>query len=180
MGLQDIHISGIILAIAEIVGNFLIIPFGNVLKRRRLNFFCSFILGMASVCVLAIDLIKNYFDHPELSWLQVVISILIKLTISANTALLYTYISELFPTKLRGLCIAFAIFIGRLGTVFSVGIDYVTNALFLHPMSGLMFSAFIALPMTLYLPETLGKGMENWLFNFLIIFEMELKYERKI
>lgn len=90
----------------------------------------------------------------------------IKLVICMNFAMIFTYIAELFPTRIRGLGLGFCVLAGRVSTLLTLGVESFTDHFDLNPMVGVAFGAIIAMPTSLLLPETFGKGIDNW-FIFL-------------
>ena len=78
-----------------------------------------------------------------------------------NFAMIFTYIAELFPTRIRGLGLGFCVLAGRFSTLFSLSIESFTDHFNLNPMVGVAFGAIVSLPVSLLLPETYGKGIDN-------------------
>lgn len=78
-----------------------------------------------------------------------------------NFAMIFTYIAELFPTRIRGLGLGFCVLAGRLSTIFTLGVESFTDHYNLNPMVGVVFGAIISMPVSLLLPETFGKGIDN-------------------
>jgi hypothetical protein len=66
---------------------------------------------------------------------------------------------ELFPTHFRGVCIAFVIFISRLGNIIAPSlIAYMMSINFL-PQISFAFSSGITVIVTCFATETQGKGL---------------------
>lgn len=66
MGLSNIYVNGIFLGISELLGNFIIIPFGDKLKRRILNFVCSLVITLCCVVLLIFELVKDNISPGSL------------------------------------------------------------------------------------------------------------------
>lgn len=79
----------------------------------------------------------------------------------ANFALIFTYCAELFPTKIRGFCLGLCVLIGRVATIFALGLEGITDEFGIHPMIGVIFGSCITMPIALLMPETYGKGVSN-------------------
>ena len=75
--------------------------------------------------------------------------------------MIFTYIAELFPTRIRGLALGFCVLAGRLSTIFTLTLENFTNHFNLNPMIGVIFGAIVTMPISLLLPETFGKGIDN-------------------
>ena len=75
--------------------------------------------------------------------------------------MIFTYCAELFPTKIRGLSLGFCVLFGRASTIFALGLESITDSLGLHPMIGIIFGASLTMPISLLMPETFGKGVQN-------------------
>jgi len=85
----------------------------------------------------------------------------IKLVLCANFALIFTYCSELFPTKIRGLCLGLCVLVGRASSIFALSLERITESIGVHPMIGVIFGSAITMPIALLMPETFGKGVQN-------------------
>lgn len=160
LGLANIYLNGVFLGVSELLGNFIIIPFGNKLKRRHLNFFCAFSITICALFLIVLD-VAGDSDSSGIKWTQTLISSLIKLIYCMNFALIFSYASELFPTKIRGLTLGIIVLFGRISSLFSLNLVFFTDSLGLHPMVGVIISSIIAIPTSLLMPETIGKGVSN-------------------
>lgn len=68
IGLSNIYVNGIFLGVSELIGNFIIIPLGDRIKRRYLNFFCSLIITLCCVVLLIFELVKESMNSTALKW----------------------------------------------------------------------------------------------------------------
>lgn len=75
--------------------------------------------------------------------------------------MIFTYCSELFPTKIRGLCLGLCVLIGRGSSVFSLSLERITDKIGVHPMISVIFGSALTMPIALLMPETFGKGVSN-------------------
>lgn len=161
IGLSNIYVNGIFLGVSELIGNFIVIPLGDKVKRRWFNFTCSLTIVLCCVVLLIFELVKDSIQENVLKWTQTLISSVIKLALCANFALIFTYCSELFPTKMRGLCLGLCVLVGRTSSIFALGLEGITDRIGIHPMIGVIFGTAITLPISLVMPETFGKGVSN-------------------
>ena len=86
---------------------------------------------------------------------------MIKILICVNFTVFITYISELFPSKVRGFAYCAAIFSGKLTAPLFIMFRNITDRFGLHPFVGTGFICLITLPVTLLMPETVGKSVDN-------------------
>ena len=161
IGLASININGMFLGLSEIMGYLFVIPFGNLIPRRILNFSCCAAVIILCCFLIAFDITAKKWNENVLRWSQTIVSCLIKLVLCINYSLIFNYCSELFPTKMRGFALGICVFIGRVMVIFSFFIQRITDSLQINPMIGTIIGALIALPITLCLPETISSGISN-------------------
>ncbi len=161
LGLQNIYINGIFLGISEIIGYFIVIPIASIVKRRQLNFWCSFAVVILNLVLLFLEFITEFMNPNFVHWLQTILSCLIKLAYCINYALIFNYCSELFATKIRGMTLGICIFFGRTMVIFAFYSQVITDHFTIHPMIGTIFTALLALPVCLHMPETINSGISN-------------------
>ena len=78
-----------------------------------------------------------------------------------NFAMMFTYVAELFPARIRGLALGCCVLVGRFSILFSLFLKNFTSHFNLNPMVGVAFGAIITMPVSLLLPETFGKKIDN-------------------
>ena len=69
LGLANIYVNGIFLGVSELIGNFIMIPLGSKIKRRHLNFGCSFAITMCCLVLLIFEMVKDRINETTLKWL---------------------------------------------------------------------------------------------------------------
>lgn len=161
IGLASINVNGMFLGLSETVGYLIVIPFGNLIPRRVLNFVCCALVIILCCFLIAFDFTAKDWNEQVLRWSQTIASSLIKLVLCVNYALIFNYCSELFPTKMRGMTLGICVFVGRVMVIFSFFLQKLTDSFQIHPMIGTIVGALIAIPITLCLPETINRGISN-------------------
>lgn len=132
---------------------------GSLLISTRLGRKGSFILMMI-LTVICVVLIPILIDHDPL--VTVFIAQLGKFAISGSIAVSWIFVPELFPTSIRGSANGFFIAFSRIGAIVapiintSVKTEYQPYTFYIS--SGL---AIVVILLTLLLPETKNKSMED-------------------
>ena len=160
LGIDNIYINGILLGASEMFGYLIITFVAHKTKRKKLNL----VVAIATIVVAALLMAIKELGYKENKYgkiLESAFSIILKLFISMNYSLVFTYGSELFPTKLRGLALGISVFIGRFLISLCSYLELFADYEDIHPMVTSAFGAVIALPFILILPETLNKKMSN-------------------
>lgn len=161
IGLANLNVNGAFLGLSELLGYFFVIPFGNLIPRRTLNFLCAAAVIGLDVILILLEFTADSFSDSGLRWSQTIVSCLIKLVYCVNYALIFNYCSELFPTRIRGLALGVCVFFGRLMVTGAFFVQNMTDYFDVHPMIGTIFGCLLVLPITLCLPETLNEGISN-------------------
>lgn len=86
---------------------------------------------------------------------------MIKLFICFQYGTIFNYVSELFPTHIRGMALGISVLIGRVITSLSSYMIFVTDRLHLHPLATAMLTSLLALPFSYLLRETKDQKMSN-------------------
>lgn len=160
LGLQSIYLNGVLLGVAEIIGNLIIAPIANKVHRRSLNFNCA--AGEVILCfVLLLLEFTDYSQSGAIKLIQTILGCGVKVFVCINFVLIYNYCSELFPTKVRGFALGVCIIVGRSTGLISLLLVDFTDSLGIHPMIGMVFSSVIAMLFSLLLPETVNKDISN-------------------
>ena len=160
LGIDNIYINGVLLGASEMAG-YLIITFIAHKTRRKLLNLATVIATIAICTMLMVIKGMGYQDNNVGKIFESGLSIILKLFISMNYSLVFTYGSELFPTKLRGLALGISVFVGRFLISFCSYLELFAEYENIHPMVTSGFGAILALPCILILPETLNKKMSN-------------------
>ena len=161
IGLKNIYLNGIFLGVSEIISYIIAIPIGSIVKRRHLNFMCASMIVIFDLLLIIFDLTSDSWNHQALHWMQTLVSCLIKLVFCINYAMIFNYCSELFPTKIRGLTLGLCVFFGRAMIVLAFYLQIMTDYFQIHPMIGTIFGSLIVIPISLFMPETVGTGISN-------------------
>lgn len=161
IGLKNIYLNGIFLGVSEIISYIIAIPIGSLIKRRHLNFGCAAGIVLLDICLIVLDLTAESWSHQTLHLMQTLLSCLIKLVFCINYALIFNYCSELFPTKIRGLTLGICVFFGRVMIIFAFYLQILTDYFQIHPMIGTIFGSLLIMPISLFMPETVGAGISN-------------------
>ncbi len=88
-------------------------------------------------------------------------SCVLRMSVGAGFGLIYTYLGELFPTRIRGLAIGVMILGGRIGASMTTFITDIENYHDIHPFCFTIFINIIAFICLFFLPETFGKVIRN-------------------
>ena len=160
LGIDNIYINMGLLAVSELLG-YLVITFIAHRTRRKLLNLATVLATLAISTILMIIKFMHYKDNFYGKIFQSALSILLKLFVAMNYSLVFTYGSELFPTKLRGLALGISVFVGRILISFCSYLESFADYEHIHPMVTSAFGAILALPCILILPETLNKKMSN-------------------
>lgn len=160
LGLDNIYLNGALLGLAETLGYLIVYPIAHKLKRRKLILFYILSSFVSTTLFLVIEFAGwNVNFYGKLA--ETIISVTIKLILSMNYALVFTYGAELFPTKIRGMANGIAIFVGRSMNGVSSPLDALAVSWGVHPLVMISLGSIVALPCTLFLPETLHQQMQD-------------------
>ena len=89
-----------------------------------------------------------------------IVSIIIKGSVSFLYVAIYTYGGELFPSNLIGVCMGFALVVAKISGSLSMTIKTLCLEINLNPMVGYSIFPLISIPFVLMMPETLNKKVE--------------------
>lgn len=160
MGIKNIYLNGSLLGVSEMVAAIVSSLIAHKVKRRSLNMFHCYNTIVIAGLLFAI----NFFTFKESNIGRITescLSLLVKLTTCISINLIFTYGSELFHTKYRGIIIAIAVFFGNLMISLASYMDTVASRLSIHPMILLSLTSLITVFFILLLPETLNKKISN-------------------
>lgn len=160
MGIKNIYINGSLLGVSEMTAAIVSSFIAHKVKRRSLNVFHCINTIMIAGLLFGIQLLglKEY-NYGRIA--ESCLSLLVKLTVCICMNLIFTYGSELFHTKYRGIIIAIAVFFGNLMVGLASYIDTIATKYNMHPMILLSISSCITVVFILALPETLNKQISN-------------------
>ena len=147
------HTNFILTTIPAVFGNlpylFLLDRFG----RRNTLALCEFPIGISCLIVAFIG------TNESLLVLQIVLSMMVRLFVSAAIKILFTMTAELFPTPIRSTTVGIGSAIGGLGGFFGLLIE--SLATIWNPLPLLIIGSLVTLAglLTFFIPETKGKNL---------------------
>jgi len=153
----DIFVNFALLSLTEIPGytfSFL----GMTYLGRRITLASSLLIGGVS-CLLSSLLPTSY------ATLHTVLFLAGKFGATAAFGTTYLYTSELFPTRVRNVCVGLSSMMGRVGAIVSpyvARLGLLTGLVWL-PMAVFAAAAIVSGTLTLLLPETRGKALPRTL-----------------
>ena len=160
IGLDSIQINSIFLNLVEALMYCAALYIAPKVPRKTYTIF-SFCLIIAGAVLLFIfrNVIPS-FDGEK--WVETIIAaFLVKAALSVEFVILYTYVSEIFPTKIRGISNSVVFNIAKLlGLTSTLLIVLSTDVLKTNAMVCGSMTCLLTFPMIFFLPETKGKKVE--------------------
>ena len=160
LGLDNLYINIFLLNLVELCGYFYMSYQAKNFERKKLIqllftccYFSSFFLGLFSIFDIRSKFIVKIFET--------LITLCLRFFLCMVYSVLYIYINELFPTNIRGFCMGFCIFFGR---IINGLISYVTVFCIHHNFHPFLFIGVVAFVSNFFLcmlPETLRREMRN-------------------
>lgn len=89
------------------------------------------------------------------------ISIFLKFLLGQSFALIFTYVQELVPTKIRGSAVGISILVGRIGSSLISFVLTYEKQVQVHPLSYLFLPSLLSQILLIFLPETLHQNIKN-------------------
>ena len=160
MGIKSIFINITIPNIGEMIGYYTMSIFSQKFKRKKV--FQFFLIMFYIFCSILFSF--TFFKLRDYFFIQVLetfISFVLKMNTAWGFALIYTYIAEIFPTKIRGFATGFAILIGRISVSFCSFFVFWGNQYDFHPLFFCVLFAIIGQFSLMGLPETFGMKIKN-------------------
>ena len=158
LGIENIYIIRTLLSIADLLGYLIVIPISHTIKRRYLNIGCNIIFLSISILLMINEFNKKNDSYKVLA---TTLSCVFKMANSAMFSLSFNYISELFPTKIRGLTTGLIVCAGRLSNSFASTIDHFSTIYDIHPLILTALPTLFSIPASYFLPETAEKNLIN-------------------
>ena len=159
LGYHNIYLMNTLFSICDLIGFIIILPISHVIKRRKLNIYST----LSVIIFIFLLLLNEYFNKNNSYYVffATLISCFLKIVNRFGFSLAFNYIGELFPTKIRGLAMGLIITLGRCSESFG-GYFYQLSVFYdIHPLILTGLPAFLALPASYYLPETVDKNLIN-------------------
>ena len=158
LGIDNICVVGIFLGITQTLGYFLVIPFISRMKRARWMTIFSLLIVLGATVLLGLSFMdpsNQYISYSKAGISTVVIATFM----SAAFPFLFLMNTELFPTEVRGTASALVLSCGKLVGASAPFIgDFCKNNLKIHPLVGCSIPFLVAIPMLLFVKETLDSG----------------------
>ena len=158
LGVENIYLIKTLLSTSDLLGFLIIIPISHTVKRRSLNITCNIIYLVGAILLLLNEYNKHNYSYRIYA---TTMSCCLKMANSACFSLAFNYISELFPSKIRGLATGLIVCFGRLSNSFATTIDHLSTIYDIHPLILTAIPSIFALPACYFLPETLNKNLIN-------------------
>lgn len=153
LGLKSLQINGILLGVTQSLGYLGVFPFTHKMRRKKWLLIFQFFVFLS---ILSLFFLSLFEKSKVVLLLQTFFStFFIASLTSAQFPLIFLYISELFPTNVRGVANAIILFFGKLvGTLTPFLIDFCEKRK-IHILVGCGILVFLSFPCTFLLDETL-------------------------
>ena len=156
LGLSDIKLNGILLGATQAIGYIGVIPFLHNMKRKRWTLIFEGSIMAGAVMLFSLSRMMDQTDAVRLS--QTLISTCIMASVmSALYPIFFIYISEVFPTEVRGTANAIILLLAKLIGSSAPLFEYYSVNNGVHVLVGCSLLVLIALPITCGNRETLER-----------------------
>ncbi len=153
LGFEDLRVNGIFVGVTQSLGYALVVPFTHKMKRKMWTLLFQVMILCITVA-LAILSVESQSDLVKL--LQAILAtVLMPTVISAWFPLFYIYITEVFPSEVRGTANACVLFLARLVGSFAPFFESLSEHFNMHILVGCSLLVFVSLPLGLGMKETL-------------------------
>lgn len=164
LGLKNVTENGIFLGVTQTIGYFICLPFAHKMKRKTWSIIFQIICLLGAIGLAYLSKINDN-DSDLIGFLETIISTCVLATInSAQFPILFAYISELYPTKMRGLANAIILFTGKLFGALAPFMENIGLEYGYHVLVGCSSFLVFSLPLSFFIKETMtgkGDGEEN-------------------
>ena len=155
LGSENIHFNSFAFTLTIPVAVLYAIKNAPRIKRRKCIIFQNISIILLSFLLIALRK-SQLFENSLGKSLDVVLCVAIMAGSAVVNSLLSTYVSELFPTDVRGLALGADVFISRLSYIGSSYLALLSQYFDLNPMSFCFIPAFMSLVAVYGLKETLN------------------------
>ena len=160
LGTDSLFINISIPNIGEILG--LILMSKISFKTKRKNFFQIYLIIIYILCGILLSLtIFNIRNYTSVKYFELFISFLLKFNLAMSCGIIFTYISEIFPTKIRGFAFGFSLLIARIAISTCSFFLLFANRNNIHPLVFCLIFAVFAQISLFFLPETYKSDISN-------------------
>ena len=153
LGFEDLRVNGILVGVTQSFGYISVAPFTHRMKRKKWTLlFQTMILGIT----IGLAVLSKEPQTELVKQLQAILAALLMPTvISAMFPLFYIYITEVFPSEVRGTANACVLFLARLVGSFAPFFEALSEHFNMHILVGCSLLVFVSLPLGLGMKETL-------------------------
>jgi len=153
LGLEKINYNGIFFGITQSVGYLAILPFAHKMPRKKWMIIFQIIILFGASILFFLSGLK---DTELIRIMKIGVSTCILAAInSCQFVFFYTYISELFPTKIRGIANALILFTSKMIGSLSPFAEAFSKNYNLHILVGCAAVTVFSLPLSFFIKETL-------------------------
>ena len=154
LGLPNIQFNGILMAVTSLIGSLFVATRGPKLKRVSIVKLCSFCEVASALVLAALSFLPK--TQTVLLTESGIAAFFLPMINQIHLTLTYIQISELMPTRFRGLAVALVLLFGKaFGAVTPYTMNLFKNWGF-HVVVGCSYFSFAALPISYFMKETLG------------------------
>ncbi|KAF4523317.1 hypothetical protein B566_EDAN011796 [Ephemera danica] len=152
-GTENENINFILVALVEAPG-YLIVWFGMTNFGRRRTLSLALLVG-------GISCFAQPFIPAEVTWAELMLYLISKITMTGALDTTYVYTSEMFPTRLRNSLLSTCLMVGQIGTMAAPQTPLMSKISPLLPMILFGSLALVACLLSLLLPETMGTTLPD-------------------
>lgn len=154
LGLKDIKLNGMLLGVTQAIGYIAVIPFTHRMKRRWWSLTFQGVLLLGALVLL---MLSKQEQTSQILFTQSLVSTLLMASVmSALFPLFFIYITEAFPTEVRGTANALVLFSAKLIGSASPLLLQLSQDLGVHVLVGCALIGTLSFPLTFCMKETLG------------------------
>lgn len=156
MGIDNIYLNGVLLSIIDFVSYISLVFLVHKIKRRKYNKIINSLIILVGIT----GLITYMFGVRELligKTIETINSLIGKLLMCMSFVYVFSYGTEIFDIRFRGIALGLSIFIGRIAMSSGAILIDVTQRFNIHPIVGTLSTSIFAFLSSFYLPETLKK-----------------------
>ena len=154
LGLEDIHYNGLLLGFTQSLGYLICLPLAHKMKRKKWSIIFQ-VLVLLGALILGVLSKITAPGNPHIQLMKTIMSTFWMATLnSAQFPILYTYINELFPVKIRGLANALILFTAKLMGALAPIFGALSTDMGFHLLFGCSFFVIFSLPVSFLIKET--------------------------
>lgn len=153
LGLKDLKLNGILLGATQAAGYLGVAPFTHRMRRKKwcIVFQVLLLLGAVILSVLSKETQTSLVQFEQ----TITSTCLMATIMSAIFPIFFIYITEIFPTEVRGTANAIVLFMAKLAGSLAPILESFSVSLGFHILVGCSVIVLASLPMTFFMRETL-------------------------